>query len=131
MTTSKGQSGRFKVGAVQVAEVRSFRFTINSATADASVLVDVWDRSKPITFNWSGQASVFWDPTDLAGQGALEAGDEPTVFLYPIGDDAGKPYFTGAIVVESVEITNERANLVEATIQFKGNGELAKLVVGA
>lgn len=131
MTSYKGQLGRFKVGANQVAEVRSFRFTINGATADASTIETVWDKSKVVTFNWSGQVQCFWDPADAAGQGGLEVGDEPTVFLYPIGDDAGKPYFTGAVVIESVEITNERSGLVEANVQFKGNDTMTRAIVGA
>jgi len=131
MTTYKGRDGRFKVGANTVAEVRSFRFTTTAVSADDSTLEDEWDTGKSVTKNWSGQAQVWWDPADANGQGGLEAGDEPTVSLYPHGTDAGKTYFSGAIHVDSVEITSERDGVVEATIQFKGNGPCNRAVVGA
>lgn len=131
MTTYKGRDGRLKVGAVTVAEVRSFRFTITAARADSSTLEDEWDTNMSVTKSWSGSASVWWDPADVTGQGGLEAGDEPTISLYPIGTDAGKTYYTGAVHVDSVEITNERDGIVEAAIQFTGNGPCTKSTVGA
>lgn len=131
MTTYKGRDGRFKVGANTVAEVRSFRFTLTAVTADTSTLEDEWDTNDSVTKNWSGQAQVWWDPSDANGQGGLEAGDTPTVSLYPHGTDAGKTYFTGVAHVDSVETANERDGIVNATIQFKGNGALSKNTVGA
>ena len=124
MSVTKGKDGRFKVGSVTVAEVRSFRFTQTSNKTDSSTIADTWDKHERTTKSWAGSAEVWWDPSDTTGQGALEAGDTPTVFLYPAGTAAGKTYYTGAVGIDSVEITNTRDGLVEATIQFTGNGEL-------
>ena len=122
MTTTTGKSGRFKVGANTVAEVRSFRFTRTAAKADDSTLEDEWDTNKHTTKSWSGSAEVWWDPSDTNGQGGLTEGAEPTVYLYPAGTDAGKTYYYGAVHVDSVEVQNTRDGIVEATIQFTGNG---------
>ncbi len=130
MATTKGKDGRFKVGANTVAETRSFRFTRSSANADDSNIEDEWDTAKGVTKSWSGSAEVWWDASDTNGQAALDEGDEPTVYLYPTGTTAGQTYFHGAVIVESVEITNTRDGIVEASIQFKGNGICNKAVVG-
>lgn len=131
MTKYIGRDGRFKVGANTVAQVRSFNFTITAVAADTSTLEDEWDTNLDVTKNWAGQAQVWWDPADTNGQGGLEAGDTPTVNLYPHGTDAGKTYYSGTVHVDSVQITNERDGIVNATIQFKGNGPCNKAVVGA
>lgn len=131
MAKYKGRDGRFKVGANTVAQVRSFNFTITAARADSSDLEDEWDENMSVTKSWAGSASVWWDPADTNGQGGLEAGDEPSVNLYPIGTDAGKVYYSGAVHVDSVQITNERDGIVSAEIQFTGNGACTKNTVGA
>ncbi|WP_428673709.1 hypothetical protein [Reyranella sp.] len=131
MTTYKGRDGRLKVGANTVAEVRSFNFTITAARGDDSTLEDEWDTHKSVTKSWAGQAQVWWDPADANGQGGLEAGDEPTISLYPTGTDAGKVFYTGAVHVDSVQITNERDGIVSADIQFTGNGICTRSTVGA
>lgn len=131
MSVTKGRDGRFKVGSATVAEVRSFSFTRNAARADRSTIDDTWDRSAEITKNWSGQAQVWWDPTDASGQGGLEEGEEAVANLYPQGTANGAVYYTGNVIVDSVEITVNRENHVEATIQFTGNGVCTRATVGA
>lgn len=131
MSVTKGKDGRFKVGANTVAEVRSFSFTRNATRADRSTIEDEWDRSAANTKSWSGQAAVWWDPSDANGQGGLDEGDEATANLYPQGAGSGAVYYAGTVIVDSVEITVNRENHVEATIQFTGTGECARTVVGA
>lgn len=131
MAVTKGKSGKVYVGANVVAEVQQFSFSRNAARADRSTLEDEWDRSAPVTKSWSGSLSVWWDPTDANGQMGLEEGDEAALKLYPDGNANGKTYYYGDVIVDSVEVTNERPNHVTATIQFTGNGACTKAVVGA
>jgi len=131
MAVTKGKSGKVYVGANVVAEVQSFNFTRNAARADRSTLDDEWDRSAMVTKSWSGSLTVWWDPSDTNGQMGLEEGDEATLNLYPDGNANGKTYYYGTVIVDSVEVTNERANHVTATIQFTGSGACTKAVVGA
>jgi len=131
MAVIKGRSGKVYVGSNVVAEVQSFSFTRNATLGERSTIDDEWDRNAPVTKSWSGQMSVWWDPADTNGQMGLEEGDEPTLNLYPDGNANGKTYYYGTVGVTSVEITNERANHVTATIQFTGNGACTKAVVGA
>jgi hypothetical protein len=128
MTTYKGKDGRFKVGGVTVANVRSFTFTRTAAITDDSTLEDDWDTHQQTTKSWSGSAQVWWDPAD-AGQVALEEGDSAAAELYPHGTDAGKTKFTGTCTVTSVQVSNTRDGIVEATIEFTGNGALTKATI--
>lgn len=131
MTVTKGRSGKVYVGANVVAEVQSFSFTQSAEIADRSTLEDEWNRGAAVTKSWSGQMAVWWDPSDANGQMGLEVGEEASLKLYPDGNANGKTYYSGDVIVTSVELGNERANHVTATIQFTGNGACAKAVVGA
>lgn len=131
MSVTKGKSGKVYVGANVVAEVQSFNFTRNAELADRSTLEDEWNRSAAVTKSWSGSMTVWWDPSDANGQMGLEEGDEVALKLYPDGNANGKTYYYGDVIVTSVELGNERANHVTATIQFTGNGACTKAVVGA
>lgn len=131
MANTKGKDGRFYLGANKVAEVRSFRFTTKSEMADDSTIEDTWNTSVPTTLSWSGSADVWWDPTDANGQMSLEAGEAGTANLYPAGTANGAAYYTGAVIVESVQVTNTRDGIVEASISFTGNGALSRTTVGA
>ena len=131
MAVTKGKSGKVYVGSNVVAEVQSFSFTRNSEMADRSTLEDEWNRSAPVTKSWSGQMAVWWDPSDTNVQMGLEEGDEAALKLYPDGNANGKTYYYGDVIVTSVELGNERANHVTATIQFTGTGACTKAVVGA
>jgi len=131
MSVTKGKSGKVYVGANVVAEIQGFSFTRNAARAERSTLDDEWDRSDTVTKSWSGQMTVWWDPSDANGQMGLEEGDAAALKLYPDGNANGKTYYYGDVIVDSVEIGNERANHVTATIQFTGSGACTKAVVGA
>jgi hypothetical protein len=131
MAVTKGKDGKFYVGANAVAETRSFRFTETAARADSSTLNDEWDKNETTTKSWSGSAEVWWDPSNVNGQGALKRGDKPTVYLYPAGNTAGKTYRWGIVHVDSVEVGNERDGIVNATIQWTGHDTCNEAVVGA
>lgn len=131
MGVTKGHSGKVYVGANVVAEVQSFSFTRAAEIADRSILEDEWNRGAAVTKSWQGQMAVWWDPSDVNGQMGLEEGGEVALKLYPDGNGNGKTYYYGDVIVTSVELGNERANHVTATIQFTGNGACTKAVVGA
>ncbi len=130
MGVTLGKEGRVKVAGVTMAELRSFRISETETVADRSTLEDKWDRGAPNTANWSGSMTAWWDPT-ANGQTGLKRGDTPNVEFYPQGTANGKKYRKGDLIVNAVEITVDRANHVEANIQFTGNGELQDLTVGA
>ena len=127
----KGKDGRFKVGSVTVAEVRSFQFDRNATDADTSTLEDTWDKSEVVTKNWNGSAVVFWDASDINGQGALEEGMVAHAYLYPAGTGNGATYWHGDVIVSKVGLSNTRDGIVEASIEFKGTDVCTKAVVGS
>lgn len=130
MAVTLGKEGRVKVAGVTVAELLSFNITETETIADRSTLEDKWDRGAPNTANWSGSMRVWWDPLAV-GQSALKRGMTPNTAFYPQGTANGKTYRHGDMIVNSVEITVDRPNHIEANIQFTGNGELAEATVGA
>lgn len=131
MSKTKGKEGRFKVNGVTVAEMRSFTFTETAAKTDSSTLEDEWDTVETTTKSWSGSAEVWSDPTNTGGQGALAIGAKVPVFFYPYGTSAGKVVRSGIAHIDSADIKNTRDGLVEMSVKFTGDGELASSTVGA
>ena len=72
---------------------------------------------------------MLWDETDTAGQGALTAGAEVTLNLYPEGDTSGDTYLTGSAFVTGRSINSTYDGLVEMSISVQGNGALSQETV--
>jgi hypothetical protein len=75
---------------------------------------------------FTGSIVCYWDETDTTGQGALTAGASVTLNLYPEGATTGDTYYTGTVLVTSIEATAAFDGMVEATFSFQGTGALSK-----
>ena len=131
MATHKGSEGVVKVGSNTVAEVRDWSITITSDTVEDTSMGDSARSYKPSLTSASGSISVFWDETDSTGQGAMTAGAEETLNLYPEGADSGDTYYTLSAIITEEGASASFDGMVEATFSFQANGAVSKTTVGA
>lgn len=125
MATHKGSEGVVKVGSNTVAEVRDWSFTITSDTTEDTTMGDTFRTYKPTLKSASGSISVYWDETDTTGQGALTAGSEVTLNLYPEGSDSTDTYYTGSVIITEEGASAAFDGMVEATFSWSANGSWA------
>ena len=129
MATHKGSEGTVKVGSNAVAEIRSYSIEESADTLEDTSMGDSARTYKSSLTNFSGSLDVFWDETDVDGQGALSIGSEVTLNVYPEGDTAGDTYYTGSAIVTGVSRSASFDGLVEASISVQGNGALTPTTV--
>jgi len=129
MATHKGSEGTVKVGANAVAEIKSYSIEESADTLEDTSMGDSARTYKSSLTNFSGSLDVFWDETDVDGQGALSIGSEVTLNVYPEGDTAGDTYYTGSAIVTGVSRSASFDGLVEASISVQGNGALTPTTV--
>ena len=129
MATHKGSEGVVKVGSNTVAEVRDWSITITSDTVEDTSMGDSARSYKPSLTSASGSISVFWDETDSTGQGAMTAGAEVTLNLYPEGADSGDTYYTLSSIITEEGASASFDGMVEATFSFQANGAVSKTTV--
>jgi predicted secreted protein len=124
MANHTGSEGTVKVGSNAVAEIRSFSVDMTADTIEDSTMGDSWRTYKSVLKTWSGSIDCYWDETDATGQGALVAGTEVTLNLYPEGSTTGDKYYTGTAIVTGMTVTQSFDGMVETTFSFQGNGAL-------
>ena len=129
MATHKGSEGVVKVGSDTVAEVRDWSITISSDTVEDTTMGDSARTYKPSLTAASGTISCFWDETDSSGQGAMTAGSEVTLNLYPEGADAGDTYYSASVIITEEGATASFDGMVEASFSFQANGAVTKTTV--
>jgi hypothetical protein len=129
MANHKGSEGYVKVGANTVAEVRDWSLTISSDTVEDSTMGDSARTYKPTLTSASGSISAYWDETDSTGQGALTAGSEVTLNLYPEGEDSGDTYYTLSAIITEEGASAAFDGMVEATYSFTANGAVTTSTV--
>ena len=129
MATHKGSEGTVKVGSNAVAEIRSYSIDETADTLEDTSMGDSARSYKPSLTSFSGSLDVFWDETDVDGQGALSIGSEVTLNVYPEGDTTGDTYYTGSAIVTGVSRSASFDGLVEASISVQGNGALTPTTV--
>ena len=129
MATHKGSEGTVKVGANAVAEIKPYSIEESADTLEDTSMGDSARTYKSSLTNFSGSLDVFWDETDVDGQGALSIGSEVTLNVYPEGDTAGDTYYTGSAIVTGVSRSASFDGLVEASISVQGNGALTPTTV--
>ena len=122
MANHKGSEGLVKVGSDTVAEVRDWSFTISADTVEDTAMGDAARTYKPSLTSASGSLSAYWDETDTTGQGAMTAGAEVTLNLYPEGAASGAKYWTGSAIVTEEGGTASFDGMVEFTFGFSING---------
>jgi len=129
MATHKGSEGVVKVGSNTVAEVRDWSLTITADTVEDTTMGDSARTYKPSLTSASGSISAYWDETDTTGQGAMTAGSEVTLNLYPEGDSAGDTYYTFSAIITEEGASAAFDGMVEASYSFSANGAVTTTTV--
>lgn len=125
MATFTGSIGSVTVGGVVIGELTNFSINQSAETVDDTAKGDTW-RSKKATFKtWSGSLTFRWDPSD-SGQGAVVAGADLALVAYPTTNASGEKYYSGNAIITEIELSSELEALIETTVSFEGNGELAE-----
>jgi hypothetical protein len=88
-----GNDGTVMVGAVAVANVRTFDVQIQGDEIEMPAMGDTARVRLPGKPNVGGTITVWYDPANTTGQGALVQGAEVSLQLRPLGAGAGKPQF--------------------------------------
>ena len=129
MATHKGSEGVVKIGSDTVAEVRDWSITITSDTVEDTTMGDSARTYKPSLTSATGSISAYWDETDATGQGAMTAGSEVTLNLYPEGDGAGDTYYTASVIITEEGASASFDGMVEASYSFAANGAVTTTTV--
>jgi len=129
MATIKGNGGTVKVGANDIAEIRSFSVDETSDTIEDTAMGDTYRTFKTSLKSWSGSVDVFFDDTDTNGQVTLVPGAEATVTFYVEGDASGSHTLSGSAIVTSRTINSSFDGMVEASLSLQGNGALTESTV--
>lgn len=126
MANHTGSEGTVKVGAVAIAEIRSYSVEQTGDTVEDTTMGDAWRTHKTTLKSWTGSVDVYWDETDTTGQGALSIGSSVTMNFYPEGATAGtsETYLTGTAIVTGVTVTASFDGMVESTLTVQGVGAL-------
>lgn len=132
MTTIRGFEGKVKVGSDVVAEITNWEIEEQGGVIETTSL-DNANQNKTFKSGfgqWQGSLECHYDPSDTAGQGALDPKSTVTLNLYPESDTTGKKYFTGSAI-----ITNKNINMggledtQKVSISFQGTGDLTEATV--
>ena len=129
MANHKGSEGYVKVGSNTVSEVRDWSLTISSDTVEDTTMGDSSRTYKPSLTSASGSVTCYWDETDTTGQGAMAAGSEVTLNLYPEGADSGDTYYTMSAIITEEGASASFDGMVEATFSFQANGAVTTSAV--
>lgn len=126
MANHTGSEGVVKISSNTIAEVRSWTLTNTADTIEDTTMGDSWRSFKSVLSAFTGQVTCYWDETDTTGQGALTSGSTVTLNLYPEGASTGDIYYSGSVIVTSIERTASFDGMVEATFSFQGTGTLSQ-----
>ena len=129
MTTHTGSEGTVKVGSNVIAEIRSFSIEETADTLEDTTMGNPARTYKSSLTSFSGSLDVFWDASDVTGQGALTVGAEVALAMYPEGDTVGDNYLTGTAIVTSRSISSSFDGLVEMSMSVQGTGALTQTTV--
>ena len=124
MANHTGSEGVVKIGTNTLAEVRSWTLTNTADTIEDTTMGDSWRSFKSVLSAFTGSVVCYWDETDTNGQNALTSGSTVTLNLYPEGASTGDKYYSGSVIVTSIERTASFDGMVEATFSFQGTGTL-------
>lgn len=114
-----GNDGTVMVGAVAVANVRSFDLQITGDDIEVPAMGDTARVRLPGKPNVGGTITVWYDDTNTTGQGALAQGAEVNLQLRPRGAGSGKPQFalaTARILSENYRVAVDAG--IEAEYAF-------------
>ena len=123
MAAIKGKDGVVSIAAQPVAQVKSYSITESTETAETTVMGNNSKTHVPTIKSWEGSVDVVYNSQEFTDTDLLPGGAEVALILYPAG--TGNNY-NGSIIVTSMEVTGETADVVSATINFTGTGDLAR-----
>ncbi len=129
MATHTGSEGLVRISTNTIAEVRSWTLTETADTIEESTMGDSYRTFKTGMKTFTGSVVCYWDELDTTGQMAMTAGASVTLNLFPEGNTSGDTYYTGTVLVTSIEATASFDGMVEATFNFQGTGALTKTTV--
>jgi len=125
MANHSGSEGVVKIGTYTMAETRSYTLTETGDTIENSVMGDSYRTYAAGMKTFTGSIVCYWDETESA-QGALTVGASVTLNLYPEGNASTDKYYTGTVLVTSIERSAAFDGMVEATFSFQGTGTLTE-----
>jgi hypothetical protein len=129
MANHKGSEGYVKVGSNTVAEVRDWSLTISADTVEDTTMGDSARTYKPSLTSASGSVTCYWDESDTTGQGAMDAGSEVTMNLYPEGSTTGDTYYTMSAIITEQGVSASFDGMIESTFSFQANGAVTESTV--
>jgi predicted secreted protein len=115
----------FAAGAV--GEIKSWSISVDGEVIETTKLGDKWKGVVGGVGSWSGQATANLDYGD-AGQKAiidkLMAADpvSTSTAIELITSSTGPKKFTGSVLVNSIQITQQMGDVVQVSFTFTGNG---------
>ena len=129
MANHKGSEGLVKIGSNTLAELKSYSIDHTTSTIEDTTLSDTSKTFQAGTSEFSGSADCFWDETDSTGQGALTAGAQVTLYIYPEGADSGATVYSGTAIVTGINRTASVEGMVDVSFSFQGTGDLSTATV--
>ena len=129
MSVLKGYNGSIDAGSNTVGEVKSFTVTQSADIQETSSLGNAWATNTSTIKRWTASLEANFDIAD-SGQVDLRPGDEVAATFYVGGTSgAGNASYSGTLVVESFDITNDVAGIVSVSISGTGSGALTESVL--
>lgn len=122
MAVHKGSEGTVKIGANQILEIVDWALTETADTIDTTSMGDSARTFVPSLKSASGSVACRWDEADTTGQGAMTAGAEVTMNVYPEGAVTGDTYATFSAIITEEGKSSSFDGLVEASFSFQVNG---------
>ena len=127
----KGKSGVLSLEAADVAQITSYSLTETAETAETTSFGTgtTSSRTHVATLkSWEGSLDLIYNKQDISttylrpGVGDGSA-DYIQMILYPEGSGAN---LSGDIIITSFEMTGETPDVVQATVNFTGTGDLGR-----
>jgi len=129
MATKHGKLGVVKLGAAggnaTVLQLKGWSYDEKVDTPDSTVAGAAGKTHEVGISEWSGTIDVLFDPTDIAGQGAMTIGAEVVVNFYDYGTTAGNAYKYGTATIESIGKAGSVDGVQTRKYGIKGQGALA------
>ena len=126
MANHTGVEGTVKVGTNTIAEIKSFTFSEAADTIEDSTINDTFRTYQAGLKSWQGSVECFWDETDTNGQIALASGGTVTLNLYPEGATTGDIYYSGSVIINSVNTSVPTNGMVDCSFGFQGSGTFTR-----
>lgn len=131
MSTQWGVDGTAKLSTNTILEIHEWSLEEQQEPIEDTAMGDT---SRTYIANsglkgWNGSINCAMDPTNTLGQQAMTLGAEVALALYPLGTTAGKYYFSGNALIESVGVDVVKDGLTMRRFSFRGNGALTRTTV--